>query len=70
MEVNSILFSSKRGELLQAAALKAGLKHFKEKFGPKGFGVNLHPARTFPALGQVLAIPGNPGESHGLSLGF
>ena len=70
MEVNRILFSGKSGRLLQTAAMEAGLKHFEKKVGLKGFGMDLHPGRTFAALCQVLAISGNPGESQGLSLGF
>jgi hypothetical protein len=64
MEINSILFLGKSGGLLQAAALEGGLMHFKEKLGPMSLGMNLHPGPTFPALGQILAISGNPGESH------
>jgi hypothetical protein len=68
MKVNSILFLGKSGGLLQATALEAGLEHFEEKVGPMGLGVNLQPYPTFPALCQVLALSGDPGDRHNLSL--
>lgn len=49
MEINSILFSSKGGGLLQTAAKEGGLKQFKEELGPEDFGIDLHPGFTFLA---------------------
>lgn len=61
MEIDSILFFGKCGNLLPTAAIEGGLKHFKEKFGPENFGVDLHRGPAFFALGQVLTGGGNPG---------
>jgi hypothetical protein len=67
MEVNSILFFGKNSGLLLTAAEETGLQHLKEEIGAGDFGADLHPGRTFPALGQVSALFGNPGVCHGLS---
>jgi len=70
MEVNSILFLGKSGGLPQTTALEARLKHFKKKLSLKDFRVNFHPRPAFPAFRQILIIFGDPGESHGPSMGF
>jgi hypothetical protein len=67
MEICSVLLFGKCGRLLQSTAMEAGLKHFKEKFGPENFGADLHPGLAFFALGEIPAVGGNPGHWHCLS---